>query len=122
VFSEASLRMSATVQALPVVAVTTVADEAAARRLARALVSERLAACVQIVPGLLSVYRWQGKVQEDSEYQLWIKTAADRVAELKTRLAALHGYDLPELLVLPAVDAWEPYAQWVFDETRNECA
>jgi periplasmic divalent cation tolerance protein len=83
--------------------------------LARTLVEEGLAACVSIFPPMQSIYRWQGKVEQASERQLIIKTDAARVEDLKARLAALHPYDVPEVLVLPVSGGSEGYLQWIRD-------
>lgn len=87
-------------------------DEDAAA-LARTLVGERLAACVNVLPPMPSIYRWEGNVEEVSEHQLIIKTAADRVDALKTRLNELHPYDVPEFLVLAVADGTAPYLAWL---------
>ena len=87
-------------------------DEDAAA-LARALVTERLAACVNILPPMPSIYRWEGSVEEVSEHQLVIKTTAARVESLKERLNELHPYDVPEILVLSVADGAMGYLEWV---------
>ncbi len=84
--------------------------------LARALVEERLAACVNLLPSIRSVYRWEGRVQDDAEVLLVIKTRADRLASLTTRVGELHPYDLPEVLALPAVGGSSAYLRWVAEE------
>jgi periplasmic divalent cation tolerance protein len=81
--------------------------------LATALVDEHLAACVNVLPSMRSIYRWEGKVEEASEHQLVIKTRADRVDAVKTRLASLHPYDVPEMLVLPIIDGAASYLAWL---------
>ena len=91
-------------------------DDAAA--LARALVEERLAACVAVVPGLRSVYRWDGAVTEAAEQQLVIKTTRARLDALERRLGALHPYDVPEFIVL-AGEASAAYGAWVLAETSR---
>ena len=83
--------------------------------LARTLVDERLAACVNVLPPMQSVYRWDGKVERASEHQLIIKTTATRVEALKQRLQDLHPYDVPELLVLTISDGAESYLRWLSD-------
>ena len=86
---------------------------------ARALVDERLAACVNLLPPMVSIYRWRGQVQRDVEQQLVIKTTRARLADAQARLVALHPYDLPECLVLP-VDGGDPtYMAWVATETEG---
>lgn len=84
-----------------------------ARSLAHALVEARLAACANLVPGVRSVYRWEGEVQEDEEVLLVLKTRADRGSELASRIRELHPYDLPEVLELPAVGGSAAYLDWV---------
>jgi periplasmic divalent cation tolerance protein len=96
-----------------IVALSTCPDEASARRLSQTLVSERLATCVNRVPGVTSTYFWDGRLQEDAEILLIIKTTAARQAELEARLKALHPYELPELVVLPVAGGNEQYLQWV---------
>jgi periplasmic divalent cation tolerance protein len=80
---------------------------------ARALVDEGLAACVNVLPEMRSVYRWQGRVETTTERQLVIKTADTHLDRLKARLASLHPYEVPELLVLPVLDASPEYRAWV---------
>lgn len=92
-------------------------DAESAGRIAQALVGERLAACVQALPGVASTYRWQGEVQVADEVLLLIKTSRARLDALKARLPDLHPYDLPELIVLDAVDGLERYLHWVEAET-----
>jgi len=90
-------------------------DEACAARIARVLVEARLAACVSRVPGLLSTYRWNDQVQEDAEVLLLIKTRADAVPALKARLAELHPYEVPEILVLDIAAGLPAYLDWLRD-------
>jgi periplasmic divalent cation tolerance protein len=90
------------------------ADQDAAA-LARALVDERLAACVNVLPPMTSIYRWEGAVEQASEHQLVIKTTAGRVEALKARIAELHPYDVPEILVLSVIDGAASYLKWVHD-------
>jgi periplasmic divalent cation tolerance protein len=84
--------------------------------LARALVDERLAACVNRVP-VESVYRWQGQVEEAREVLLVIKTRRGLLDTLAARVRALHSYTVPEIIALPIVAGWPPYLQWLADET-----
>ncbi|HZM52800.1 MAG TPA: divalent-cation tolerance protein CutA [Vicinamibacteria bacterium] len=89
-----------------------------AERIARALVEERLAACVNVVPGVVSIYRWKGKVEQEAELLLVIKTLAPRVEALKARLLELHPYELPEVVVLPIGGGHAPYLAWIEDQVR----
>lgn len=91
-----------------------------AARIAQTLVGERLAACVQAVPGMLSTYRWQGAVRTDAEVLLLIKTTRERLQALKARLPDLHPYETPELLAVEAIDGLAPYIAWVEAETAPE--
>jgi len=92
-------------------------DAETAARIAQALVDERLAACVQVLPGVVSTYRWQGEVQVADEVLLLIKTSHARLPALEARLPDLHPYDLPELIVLEAVGGLDRYLHWVEAET-----
>lgn len=96
-----------------IVALSTCPDEATARRIAETLVSERLATCVNRVTGMTSTYFWDGRLQDDPEILLIIKTTAARLAELEARLGVLHPYELPELVALEAAGGNERYLQWV---------
>lgn len=92
---------------------TTCPDPDSADRLARALVEERLAACVSVLPGVQSTYRWQGALEQASEYLLLIKTTRARYPALQARLPALHPYELPELVAVESSAALPAYLQWV---------
>ena len=95
-------------------------DPAMARGLGRALVEERLAACVQVLPGVESVYRWDGAVETATETLLILKTTRARHEALQARLVALHPYDVPELVTWPAVAGLPAYLHWVADSTRAD--
>ena len=101
------------------VVLITAPDAAAAENLARALVEERLAACVNVLPGVRSFYRWEGSVQDDAELLLVAKTRAERVGALAARVNELHPYDLPEILELPATGGSKAYLDWVRTETQG---
>jgi len=101
------------------VLLSTCPDTATAERLARELVETALVACVNIVPGLRSIYRWNGAVQADEEVLMIIKTTADRLSAAREQLAKLHPYDVPEIIALPVADGHHPYLQWVADSTRT---
>ena len=86
--------------------------------IARALVEERLAACVNLIPGVRSIYHWEDGIQDDSEVVLIIKTRAERCKALAARIEDLHPYDVPEVLVLPAVGGSVRYLGWIETETK----
>ncbi len=98
----------------------TAPDAEVAAEIGRSLVAERLAACVNVVPGLRSIYRWDGEIQDDAEVLLLVKTRADRVDELSSRVCALHPYDTPEVLALPTVGGSAPYLEWIQREATAE--
>lgn len=110
--------MAETETADAVVVLTTLGADADASGLARTLVTERLAACVNVLPVMTSVYRWEGRVEDAREQQLLIKTAADRVEALVARLRELHPYEVPEVLVLRVGQGSEAYLDWIRDSVR----
>ena len=91
----------------------TAPDEAVAQALARALVEERLAACVNRLPGIVSSYRWEGRVEEDAEVLLLVKSTAERLEALCERIRALHPYELPEIVAVPVLGGLDAYLAWV---------
>lgn len=97
----------------------TVPDADTGRTLARELVEARLCACGNVVPGVQSVYRWQGDVQEDTEALVILKTSSEQVGRMMERATELHPYDVPELLALPVTEGSDPYMAWVLNETRT---
>lgn len=94
------------------VVLTTTGSQEEAGRLAHAFVEARLAACVQMLPQMNSVYRWQGKVEQSQECWMLIKTSRDRLSALEAKLHELHSYDVPEFVVLDAATS-EPYFKWI---------
>jgi periplasmic divalent cation tolerance protein len=98
--------------------VMTAPDRATAESLAKSVVGERLAACASLVPGLTSLFWWEGRVQRADEVLLLLKTQADRVPALIARAAELHPYDVPEVLALPVDAGFGPYLEWVRVESR----
>jgi len=92
---------------------TTCPDHPAAERIAEALVGERLAACVNIVPIAQSVYRWRGKIEKSSEYLLFIKTAVSVFQAVQQRILALHPYELPEIITVPITAGSPEYLAWL---------
>jgi periplasmic divalent cation tolerance protein len=104
------------VSAVVVLVTCPTADRAA--EIARALVEERLAACGNVVPGLRSIYRWEGKIQEDAEALLVLKTTRERFEALRDRVLALHPYEVPEVIALPIEAGSAAYLAWIAAETR----
>lgn len=96
-----------------VVVLVTGPDQQTLEKLARRLVEERLAACVNVIPRVRSVYRWQGDVHEDDEALAVLKTTRSAIGPLRDRIHELHPYDLPEFLVLPLEAGSEAYLRWV---------
>src|ERR1700748_3288065 len=94
----------------------TCANETEALRIARSLVDERLAACVNVLPPVRSIYRWQGAVEEALEILITIKTTAERFPALHSRLLTLHSYETPEIIALPIADGSEPYLRWIREQ------
>ena len=95
---------------------TTMPDDDRAAALARTLVEERLAACVNVHGAMRSTYRWKGQIECDAERQVVIKTTREQLAKLEARLRALHPYELPEFVAI-AAEASDAYANWVSAET-----
>jgi periplasmic divalent cation tolerance protein len=100
------------------VVLMTAPDRATAEALAQRVVEERLAACASVVPGVTSIFRWEGRVQRSEEVLLVVKTEADRVPELIARANELHPYDVPEVLALSVESGLPAYLDWVRAESR----
>lgn len=96
-----------------VIAFTSIDSEEKAAALARALVDQKLAACVHILPKGRSIYFWEGRRCEEDEFQLIIKTSADEIEALKKAIPALHSYEVPELLFVSAAQGAAPYIKWL---------
>jgi periplasmic divalent cation tolerance protein len=96
-----------------IVVLTTAGSQDQAVRIAEALVEERLAACVNILPGLRSIYRWKGKLWDDEEILLLIKTRAAALEQVRERVRALHSYELPEILALPVTAGDADVLEWI---------
>jgi len=104
---------------MPIVILSTVPTEEHAGRIARALVEEGLAACVSVVPGLRSFYRWKGDLCDDSEFLLLIKTREELFAPLADRLHEIHPYEVPEIVALEASDVAPAYLAWLQGATER---
>jgi periplasmic divalent cation tolerance protein len=100
-----------------VIALTTLPADADVDAFGRALVDDRLAACVNVLPEMISIYRWEGKVEKAPERQVVMKTTQARLAELRERLRQLHTYDVPEFIVIPVLAVSEEYLKWVREST-----
>ena len=97
----------------------TVPDEEAALKIAQGVVGKRLAACVNILPGVRSIYRWEGKIEDSSELLLLIKTGQERYSELEMEIAALHPYTTPEIIAVDIAAGAQKYCSWVLSETER---
>ncbi|MBI4882259.1 MAG: divalent-cation tolerance protein CutA [Planctomycetes bacterium] len=98
------------------VVLTTVPDAAAGARIARCLVEEKLAACVNVVPGLRSFYRWEGKLEEGAEALLIAKIRSERFDEYERRMKEIHPYSVPEIVALPAERVSQAYLLWCLEQ------
>ena len=97
--------------------ITNAPDVEVARMIATALVKSKQAACVNIVSPCESVYRWEGAVETSSEVPLWIKTTAERYAEVEAAIRALHPYSCPEIIAIPIIAGLPAYIDWIRTET-----
>lgn len=103
----------------PIVVLMTAANREEADTIAEMLVAERLAACVQILPEIESVYRWQGEVKREQEILVLAKTLRSRFAELETKVRSMHSYDAPEIVALPTTESSAPYLAWLIAELKE---
>jgi periplasmic divalent cation tolerance protein len=101
----------------PLIILCTCPDRGIAERIAETLVDEQLAACVNIVPGLTSIYRWEGRMQRDAELLLLIKTRQAVYSLLEARIRELHPYQIPEIIALPIQTGLAAYLDWIVDHT-----
>lgn len=95
-------------------------NEEFAEQLARLLVERRLAACVNILPAMRSIYRWEGQVEDAREVAMQIKTTAAHYAELEAAIKTAHPYAVPEIIAIPIVDGLPAYLDWIKQETSKE--
>jgi periplasmic divalent cation tolerance protein len=103
-----------------VVVLTTLPTDADGPAFGRALLNERLAACVNLLSPMESVYRWEGRVEQETERQVIIKTTRDRLTALWDRVRELHPYEVPEFIVLAIADGNEAYLKWVGESTKEQ--
>ena len=99
---------------------TNVPDLECAQLSARTLVEARLAACVNLLPAVHSIYRWQGQIEEATEITLLIKTTSQQIDSLQKAIVKLHPYDVPEIIATPIVAGYAPYLQWIATETAKD--
>ncbi len=102
------------------IVLTTAANPEEARRMARALVEERLAACVTLIPSVESIYRWEGRIESATEILLLLKTSLDQLPGLEARLRELHSYQTPEFLVLAVESGSHAYLNWLEASLRED--
>ena len=104
------------------VVLVTTPDSATSEKIAEALVSERLAACVNIVPSIQSIYRWEGEINRDPESLMIVKTTRDRYEALENRVRQLHGYSTPEVIAIEIESGSSDYLRWLADSvsTKND--
>lgn len=99
-----------------IVVLSTASSAEEAEKIARRLVDERLAACVNVMPGVRSFYRWKGNVEDAAEWLLVIKSSRNRFEELRAELEKLHSYEVPEVIALQVIDGSRNYLQWMEGE------
>ena len=104
----------------PVIVLVTSPDREKARIIATNLIKRKLAACVNILPGIESIYEWEGSIQDDQEVQLFIKTRGGLLeGDILPLIQDLHPYDLPEIIVVPIIGGSQPYLDWIITETSK---
>ena len=101
------------------IVLTTCGSKEEAEKIARALVERRLATCVNIVPGIESVYRWQGKVESETEWMLVIKTTAGRFEAVREAIREMHSYDLPECIMISIEGGSPEYLKWIEENSKS---
>jgi periplasmic divalent cation tolerance protein len=97
----------------------TCSSEKEGRHIAEALVQSKLAACVNLLPGVQSIYRWEGEIERAAEVLLLIKSSADRFDQVRARITELHSYDTPEIIALPITAGSDKYLDWIRRETAD---
>ena len=103
-----------------IVVLSTCASPEEAEKVARTLVEKRLAACVNILPAVRSIYRWKGAIEDEKETLLLIKSSRALFGELRAEIEKLHSYEVPEAIAIPIVDGLERYLEWMADALRTE--
>jgi periplasmic divalent cation tolerance protein len=103
----------------PIAVLITAADHDEASRIAEMLVTQQLAACVQILPAMEAVYRWEGKIERQPEILLLVKTVTSRFHELEQAVRAIHSYQTPEIVALPIIQGSNDYLKWLIDAVNS---
>lgn len=104
----------------PLLILVNVPDEQVAHAIARLVVEQRLAACVNMLPAVHSVYRWQGAIEEATEVTMLFKTVQEHYLDLEAAIKALHPYEVPEIIALPIVAGLPAYLGWIDEETKKD--
>jgi periplasmic divalent cation tolerance protein len=104
----------------PLLVLVTVSSQKEGERIGQKLVEEKLAACVNIVPHLYSIYCWKGNIEQEGELLLLIKTMPDRLDKLIEKVKKIHSYDVPEILAIPTVQGNSDYINWINESTRSD--
>lgn len=94
-------------------------NEEIGRKIAEKLVTDKIAACVNIVPGLESIYRWQGQICKDKEMMLIIKSSSDKYNQLENSIRAIHPYETPEIIAVTISNGYEKYLEWISENIEN---
>jgi periplasmic divalent cation tolerance protein len=102
----------------PIVVLVTCGSEDEALKIANALVEERLAACANVISPIRSIYRWEGKIWDEKEWLLIIKTQSHKFGELEKKVKSLHSYSVPEIISLPIVEGTPSYLNWIVENTK----
>ncbi len=105
-------------QGQAVVIFVTTSSSAEAEKIGRALVEEKLVACVNIIPQVRSIYRWQGKICDEPEALMVLKTRSGQIQKIIKRVRSLHSYTVPEIIVLPILAGSKDYLRWIYEVTR----
>jgi len=100
------------------IVLSTCGSQEEANKIAHHLVENRLAACVNVIPHISSIYRWEGKVESAQEWLLLVKTTAEKFAKVRDAIRSLHSYELPECIAIPIEDGSTPYLQWIENSVK----
>jgi len=101
-----------------IIVLVTCSSEEEAVKISKALVEDRLAACVNLISPVRSIYRWEGKIWDEREWLLMIKTRKERFKEIETKVKALHSYSVPEIIALPIIEGSSSYLGWLLEMTQ----